>query len=150
MDSVPATVALLVMATGCSSAPTAAKGKGSSHPAPPGATQPAANGSGTTPGSGRQAGAIPVGPGPQTKYTVQAQPAPGTCKYRFTAAKEPLPAPVCTRGATNPAVTQATLKTTICMPGYTATIRPPSSITAKEKAASILAYAGVSNKRRIC
>ncbi|WP_443048403.1 hypothetical protein [Streptomyces sp. H39-C1] len=144
MGSTAAAALLLLAMASCSSTPTA---KGTGQPAPPGTPQPAANGSGTTPGSGRQAGAIPVGPGPQTKYTVQAQPAPGTCKYRFTTAKEPLPDPVCTPGATNPAVTQATLKTTICRPGYTAAIRPPSSITAKEKAASILAYAYTGNLR---
>ncbi len=32
-------------------------------------------------------------------------------------------------GATNPAVTQANISTTICRPGYTKTIRPPASYT---------------------
>jgi len=40
-----------------------------------------------------------------------------------------LPASAVTPGATNPAVTQATIGSTICRPGYTATIRPPVSYT---------------------
>jgi len=32
-------------------------------------------------------------------------------------------------GALNPAVTQATVKTTVCRSGWTATIRPPASYT---------------------
>src|SRR5438132_9110624 len=35
----------------------------------------------------------------------------------------------CTPGATNPAVTQANIKSTICVQGYTKTIRPPVSYT---------------------
>lgn len=34
-----------------------------------------------------------------------------------------------TPGVVNPAVTQATIAVTICVPGWTATIRPPSSFT---------------------
>jgi hypothetical protein len=37
-------------------------------------------------------------------------------------------------GRTNPAVTQATVHSTICVSGYTATIRPPWSVTSKVKA----------------
>lgn len=33
------------------------------------------------------------------------------------------------RGAMNPAVTQATIRSTICVPGWTARVRPPSSYT---------------------
>jgi len=40
-----------------------------------------------------------------------------------------LPASAVTPGATNPAVTQATIGSTICRSGYTATIRPPVSYT---------------------
>ncbi|GGX84172.1 hypothetical protein GCM10010324_32200 [Streptomyces hiroshimensis] len=85
-------------------------------------------------------GSIPAGPGPQPSYTVQKQPAPGSCHYRFTPAKEPLPDPACTPGATNPKVTQATLKTTICRSGYTAGIRPPTNITGREKTANAASY----------
>jgi hypothetical protein len=39
----------------------------------------------------------------------------------------------CTPGAFNPAVTQATINTTICVVGWTNTIRPPSSYTTQMK-----------------
>lgn len=50
------------------------------------------------------------------------------------------PDPRLTPGATNPAVTQATIGTTICMTGFTATIRPPSSYTTALKISQIAAY----------
>ena len=37
----------------------------------------------------------------------------------------PLPDAACTPGAVNPAVTQATIYQTICVPGFTSRIRPP-------------------------
>ena len=40
----------------------------------------------------------------------------------------------------DPAVTQADLGSTICRAGYTKTVRPPESITEREKQASLLAY----------
>lgn len=40
----------------------------------------------------------------------------------------------------NPAVTQATIGSTICVVGFTATIRPPSSLTGAIKVAQIRAY----------
>lgn len=40
-----------------------------------------------------------------------------------------LPNPRLTPGATNPRVTQATIGSTICVSGYTKTIRPPESYT---------------------
>lgn len=86
-------------------------------------------------------GVIPAGPGPQKKYTVQAQPPAGLCHYRYTADKQPLPDPKCTPGALNPDVTQKTLKSTICRPsGYTKGIRPPASITGPEKTANAKSY----------
>jgi hypothetical protein len=51
-----------------------------------------------------------------------------------------MPDPRCTPGAVNPAVTQASLGQTICVPGYTKTIRPSESITEPEKLASMAAY----------
>jgi hypothetical protein len=50
------------------------------------------------------------------------------------------PDPRCTPGAVNPAVTQATLGSTICRSGWTATVRPPVSVTEPEKLASMAAY----------
>jgi hypothetical protein len=40
-----------------------------------------------------------------------------------------LPNPALTPGATNPDVTQDTISTTICVPGWTKTVRPPISYT---------------------
>ncbi|MFF7358354.1 hypothetical protein ACFZA1_37865 [Streptomyces filipinensis] len=93
-------------------------------------------------GSAAPAGAakIPVGAGPQTTYTVQQQPPAGSCHYRYEKG-EPLEDPVCTPGATSPAVTQANLSTTICRKGgYTKNIRPPEGITRKEKQANAASY----------
>ncbi|MER5635573.1 hypothetical protein ABT095_01285 [Kitasatospora sp. NPDC002227] len=87
------------------------------------------------------AGDIPVGPGPKATYQVQPQPAPGSCHYRHTPAGEPLPDVACTPGALSPAVSQANLAQTICKTGgYTSGIRPPASITGKEKAENAKSY----------
>jgi hypothetical protein len=40
-----------------------------------------------------------------------------------------LPDPRCTPGAVNPSVTQDNIRNTICVPGYTKTVRPPVSYT---------------------
>ena len=50
------------------------------------------------------------------------------------------PDPALTPGALNPVVTQATIGTTICMSGWTATIRPPSSYTTALKIQQIGLY----------
>lgn len=70
---------------------------------------------------------------------VQPQPAPGSCHATGRAPYE-LPDRHCTPGALNPAVTQATINHTICVPGYTAAIRPSESVTEPEKLASMTAY----------
>jgi hypothetical protein len=72
-------------------------------------------------------------------HVVQPQPPPGSCHARGSGLTA-LPDPKCTPGAINPAVTAATLRTTICKAGWTATVRPPVSITNKEKRASMQAY----------
>ncbi|TVZ84809.1 hypothetical protein [Streptomyces sp. BK340] len=83
---------------------------------------------------------IPVGAGPQTTYTVQQQPPAGRCHFRYEKG-EPLEDPACTPGATSPAVTQANLGSTICRKGgYTKNIRPPESITRKEKQLNAASY----------
>ena len=82
---------------------------------------------------------LSYGPGP-THYTVQPQPPLGACHYQEAENGEILPDPTCTPGALNPKVTQDTLATTICKPGYTKSIRPSSSITQAEKKANALAY----------
>jgi hypothetical protein len=91
--------------------------------------------------------AIPVGAGPKSHYTVQAQPAAGSCHYRYEH-KEPLPDPMCTPGALNPKVTQATIGSTICRTGgYTSGIRPSSYVTGKEKRANAKSYGYTGNMR---
>jgi hypothetical protein len=45
----------------------------------------------------------------------------------------PTAAPGCTPGATDSRVTQATIYSTICVRGYTATVRPPESVTNRFK-----------------
>lgn len=51
-----------------------------------------------------------------------------------------LPDPVCTPGSINPTVTQATIGATICVKGWTATIRPSVGFTNKLKAQSMKDY----------
>jgi hypothetical protein len=50
------------------------------------------------------------------------------------------PNPTLTPGALNPAVTQATIGSTICVSGWTATIRPPESFTSSLKIKQIGQY----------
>jgi hypothetical protein len=45
-----------------------------------------------------------------------------------------------TPGVVNPDVTQATIRTTICVPGYSRSIRPPSSYTSRLKVEQMRAY----------
>jgi len=85
------------------------------------------------------ASGIRIGPGPQATYAVQPQPPPGSCHYSRIAVY-PLPDRHCTPGAVNPLVTQANIGSTICRARYTATIRPPESVTEAEKKASAAAY----------
>jgi hypothetical protein len=88
---------------------------------------------------GEAAADVAMGLGP-TNYTVQPQPAPGTCQYRTAANGQTLPDPNCTPGAISPKVTQDTLATTICRTGCTKSIRPPASITEIEKRENAAAY----------
>jgi len=82
----------------------------------------------TSAGASQPAGS--AGPVASTDY-------PSRCQARDG---NQLPDPVCTPGATNPAVTQATISTTICKPGWTATIRPSTSVTNRIKKEAIAAY----------
>jgi len=52
----------------------------------------------------------------------------------------PLPDPKCTPGSYNANVTQSTINSTICVSGWTATIRPSTSYTNKPKAQGIIDY----------
>ncbi|MFG2200568.1 hypothetical protein [Kitasatospora sp. NPDC048715] len=131
-----AAVLLAAAAAGCSpGGDHAAKGARSAS-----ASAPAAAGDAAA-AAPPLAAAIVTGPGPKASYDVQPQPAPGSCHYRYTADKQPLPDTSCTPGAISPAVNQGNLKDTICKQGgYTSTIRPPSNITGKEKAENAKSY----------
>jgi hypothetical protein len=72
-------------------------------------------------------------------HVVQRQPAAASCHIRGSGL-DALPSSRCTPGALNPTVTASTLDTTICQRGWTATVRPPPSITDREKLASLAAY----------
>ena len=52
----------------------------------------------------------------------------------------PLPDSICTPGSYNPDVTQATIGSTICVSGWTTTVRPPTSYTNSLKAQGIIDY----------
>lgn len=70
---------------------------------------------------------------------VQPQPPPGSC-HAIGSGLYSRPDPRCTPGALNTNVTQATIGRTICRRGWTATVRPPETITEREKFASMAAY----------
>ncbi|MFI6155505.1 hypothetical protein ACIBCA_22790 [Kitasatospora sp. NPDC051170] len=78
--------------------------------------------------------------------TAQAAPAKSkptkgsTVAASCSRARLPLPDARCTPGAYNPDVTQATIGKTICVSGWTATVRPPVSYTNKLKAQQIAEY----------
>ncbi len=72
-------------------------------------------------------------------HVVQRQPARDSC-HAVRRGLYSRPDPHCTPGAVNPAVTQATLSSTICRSGWTSTVRPAASITEPEKFASMAAY----------
>lgn len=103
-------------------------------PAPTTTAAPAPATTGSAPSAG-----IQIGPGAEAVYSVEAQPAPGSCHYTFIG-PDPLPDPRCTPGAVDPQVTQADIASTICSSGFTSTIRPPESVTEPEKEASAVAY----------
>ena len=126
-------VALALVVTGCGPLKS-----GLSSAASAAATSTTA----TSTAAAASAGGPVVGPGPQATYHVQPQPARGTCHYVVdnATAGDYLPDPHCTPGATNPRVTQANLARTVCKSGYTSGIRPPASITGREKKASEAAY----------
>ena len=70
---------------------------------------------------------------------MQSQPAPGSCHATGSGLSSE-PDARCTPGALNPDVTQHTIGQTICVSGWTDTVRPSTSITNQEKAASMAAY----------
>jgi hypothetical protein len=67
--------------------------------------------------------------------TTSAPATTATCHVRGS-----LPDPVCTPGATDPRVTQDALTATVCVAGYTKTVRPPASYTDAIKRDQMRAY----------
>lgn len=66
---------------------------------------------------------------------------PGSCHAKNSPFPQGTkPDRTCTPGAKNPAVTQATIGSTICRPGFTKTIRPPVSYTNALKREQIAEY----------
>jgi hypothetical protein len=76
----------------------------------------------------------PVVPSGSPTSTATSAPAT-TCTIRG-----PLPDPVCTPGATDPRVTQDNITSTICVSGYTRTVRPPATYTNALKIDQMRAY----------
>lgn len=70
---------------------------------------------------------------------IQPQSPPDSCRARGSGLFS-LPDARCTPGAVSPAVSQANIQLTICRRGYTKTVRPPESVTEREKKASLAAY----------
>jgi hypothetical protein len=71
--------------------------------------------------------------------SVQPQAAASSCHARGSGLFS-LPDRRCTPGAVDHAVTQANIHDTICRRGYTRMIRPPESVTVREKRRSLVAY----------
>jgi len=74
--------------------------------------------------------------GATTSEAPAAHAATATCSQAYL----PLPDPSCTPGVLNPDVTQDTIDSTICVSGWTSTIRPSTSYTNKLKAQGIIDY----------
>ena len=51
-----------------------------------------------------------------------------------------LPDPDCTPGAVDPAITQENVAATICVPGYSRSVRPPLAVTRRIKRERMAAY----------
>lgn len=128
-------------AAGCgpSATPTVTSTRPPTTAAAPTTSMPTAPATPATTATPAKPTTIRSGPGTQAHYSVEAQPAAGYCHYR-TEGGAWLPDPLCTPGAVNPQVTQATIATTICQSGWTATVRPPASVTGPEKVGSARAY----------
>lgn len=87
--------------------------------------------------------AVPIdtaAPGVATPGVATPVPSAGPSPSASAGPIAGLPDPAMTPGATNPAVTQATIGRTICVSGWTATVRPPASYTTGLKIRQIAAY----------
>jgi hypothetical protein len=94
---------------------------------------------------GSPAASYPATPAPpptsSTSVPLVGTPAPNAAASTATChARGELPDPVCTPGVTDARVTQDTIRTTICVKGYTKGVRPVSSYTDDLKRVQILEY----------
>jgi hypothetical protein len=72
----------------------------------------------------------------QTENNIVSTTMPTACQT----ANGILPDPKCTPGAADPSVTQDNIDSTICVSGYTKTVRPPVSVTDSIKRERMQAY----------
>ncbi len=111
-----------------------------SAPLPAAATAAASTGAASAPATpviDVDDNALPGGGGAGALPTPVATRAPSTSAAGHLPGE---PDPTFTPGAFNPAVTQATIGSTICVSGWTATVRPPSSYTTSLKVEQIGEY----------
>lgn len=78
---------------------------------------------------------------PSATTTATTTTAPAKCNYGRYQNLPILPDLTCTPGALNPAVTQATLSTTICSSGFYAANQPSQAFSSAGKAAAMVLYA---------
>jgi hypothetical protein len=114
------TVLAVVALTGCHAVVAASAPQASS--AQPAAAATARSSSAP---AGGQAGLVVIHDPGRVTGTLR-----GACRYRDG---DQLPDPHCTPGSIDPAVTQATIRKTICVTGYTKKVRPSSSETDRFK-----------------
>jgi Excalibur calcium-binding domain len=129
--SVTGALAAIALLSGCGPASTSA-GSADSTPSASIATssQPAPA---TTAGALTTSNAIKATPAAPKRVAAKA----ATGGIVINAAGAVLPNHARTPGGTNPSVTQATIGRTICVTGWTATVRPPSSVTTALKRAQL-------------
>ncbi len=84
--------------------------------------------------------AAPPATQPATVAPATVQPATVTPSIPSTGDQAFLPNPALTPGSTNLNVTQANIQQTVCVSGWTATVRPPVSYTDKLKVQQIAQY----------
>ncbi|MEU8174194.1 hypothetical protein AB0C14_15055 [Microbispora hainanensis] len=85
--------------------------------------------------AGSSGGTTPK-PKPTAKPKPVAKPSGSKCSRKYL----PLPDPKCQPGTRNPAVTQKTIKSTICVPGYSRKVAPPASYVNALRVTQIAQY----------
>jgi hypothetical protein len=127
-----ATFAAALAAAGCGPATATAS---PSVSAPPSAAVPSA-----TPLDDDDESTATLAPGASFSPGPTGEPLPSSASGATADRLPGEPDPLRTPGVLNPAVTQADIGSTICVSGWTATIRPPSSYTTNLKKQQIVEY----------